>query len=115
MTYIEEYLATVSDQQSRLALQHIREMVHELVSPIEETKGYGIPTFKYKGKNLLHFAAYKDHLSLFPASSAIDVYKSGLGDFKLSKGTIQFTPDHPLPDELLKKIILHRKADIEKA
>lgn len=114
MSYIEEYLQSLTDEKSRLALQHIRDIVHDVASPVEETKGYGIPTFKYKKKNLVHFAAYKDHLSLFPASSAIATYKKELSDYTLSKGTIQFTADNPIPDELLKKIILHRKTDIDK-
>ena len=113
MTYVEEYLTQLEDSAVRTALQHIRDIVHELASPVEETKGYGIPTFKYKGKNLVHFAAYKDHLSLFPASGAIAAYETELKEFRLSKGTVQFTTDHPIPDELLKKIILHRKADID--
>jgi len=113
MTYVEEYLANLTDDAARVALEHIRDIVHELASPVEETKGYGIPTFKYKGKNLVHFAAYKDHLSLFPASGAIAAYEKELSEFTLSKGTIQFTAKHPIPDELLKKIILHRKADID--
>lgn len=115
MTYIEEYLTTVSDVDDKNALQHIRNLVHELVTPVEETKGYGIPTFKYKGKNLVHFAAYKDHLSLFPASGAITAYEKELRGFTVSKGTIQFTANKPLSDELLTKIILHRKSDIDKA
>jgi len=111
-TYIDEYLATTNNKDTA-SLQHIRKLVHELASPVEETKGYGIPTFKYKGKNLLHFAAYKDHLSLFPASSAIETYKKELADFSISKGTVQFTADHQLSDSLLKKIILHRKSEID--
>ena len=113
MTYVEEYLHSLVNEKDRDTLEHIRTLVHKLASPTEETKGYGIPTFKYKNKNLVHFAAYKDHLSLFPASSAIDTYKSELGDFILSKGTIQFTAENQIPDELLTKIILHRKAEID--
>jgi uncharacterized protein YdhG (YjbR/CyaY superfamily) len=113
MTYVEEYLANLTDDASRNALQHIRDIVHELASPVAETKGYGIPTFRYKGKNLVHFAAYKDHLSLFPASGAIAAYQKELAGFTQSKGTIQFTAERPIPDALLKKIILHRKADID--
>ena len=113
MTYVEEYLASLTDDASRDALRHIRDMVHELASPVEETKGYGIPTFRYKDKNLVHFAAYKDHLSLFPASGAIAAFKKELAGFTVSKGTIQFTATKQLSDTLLKKIILHRKAEID--
>lgn len=81
-------------------------MVHELCPDAEEVKTYGMPGFKYKGKYLLSFAAFKDHLSLFPGAEAPAQLEEKLTAYRRSKGTIQFTLEQPLPDDLLREIIL---------
>ena len=79
-----------------------------------ETIGYGIPTFKYKGKNLIHFAAFKNHMSLFPTSSPIAELKDKLAPFATAKGTIQFTEANLVPDQLIREIVELRLRDIER-
>lgn len=64
-----------------------------------------MPGFKYRGKYLVSFAAFKDHLSLFPGAEPIEALKDKLTDYETSRGTIQFTLDHPLSDDLLKEIL----------
>lgn len=115
MTYVQEYLQGIEDEKAKSALLQIRDIVHELVPDAEETKSYGLPTFKYKSKYLIAFAVFKDHLSVFPGSHAIEMLQEELIDYKISKGTIQFTTDNPLPESIIKKIILARKNDIEMA
>ncbi len=105
MNVIDEYLSNLESPQ-RGELERIRRLVKQLVPDTEDTIGYGIPTIKYKGKNLLHFAAYKDHLSLYPGSAPVQEFVDELTEFTISKGTIQFTPEKPLSDELLNKIIV---------
>lgn len=104
MSVIDDYLAGLEVPQ-RAELERVRGIVKKLVPEVEEVIGYGIPTFKFKGKNMIHFAAYKDHLSLFPGSTPIEEFKADLTDYKLSKGTIQFSVEKPFSDELLTKII----------
>jgi uncharacterized protein YdhG (YjbR/CyaY superfamily) len=65
-----------------------------------------MPGFKYKKKYLLTFAVFKDHMSIFPGSAPIEELKDKLGNYKLSRGTIQFTSESPLPDSLLEEIVL---------
>jgi uncharacterized protein YdhG (YjbR/CyaY superfamily) len=77
-----------------------------------ETISYGIPTFKHNGA-ICAIAAFKDHLSLFPMSYfVIDKFRAELARFEVSKGTVRFPLDKPLPTPLLKKIIKARLTQI---
>ena len=104
MTVIDELLEQTPPPE-RAELERIRQFVHELCPEATEVKTYGMPGFKYKNKYLLSFAAFKDHMSLFPGAGPTDILKSKLDGYTLSKGTIQFTLDHSLSDELLRDII----------
>jgi uncharacterized protein YdhG (YjbR/CyaY superfamily) len=108
---IDEYLANV-DAPKKAALEHIRKLVHQVVPEAEESISYGMPAFKYKGKPLIYFAAFADHLSIFPTSTPIAELKDKLEEFKTGKGTIQFTLEKPVPDALIKELLAVRVADI---
>ncbi len=112
MTKIDNYLAEVHPPQ-RKELERIRKIIKQSVPDTEETISYGMPTLKYKSKNLIHFAVFKDHMSIFPGSHAIEVVKPKLKDYKISKGTVQFTLDNPLKEALLKELIKVRLYDID--
>ena len=71
MNKIDEYLHNLA-QPERNALECIRQIVREMVPNAEEVISYGIPGFKYNDKYLLGFAAFKNHLSLFPTSGPTD-------------------------------------------
>ncbi len=77
-----------------------------------EVISYGIPAFRYKGM-LVWYAAFSDHCSLFPTASVIAKFKDELKDYRISKGTIQFPVDKPLPAALLKKMVKVRLAENE--
>jgi uncharacterized protein YdhG (YjbR/CyaY superfamily) len=111
MTIIDEYLTSI-DPPQRSELERIRRIVHDTLPEVEEIISYGMPGFKYKGKYLVGFNAFKDHLSLFPTAGPVEALKSKLGAFTLSKGTIQFTLERPLPEPLIKEILLARAGDI---
>lgn len=104
MSVIDEYLQDVSEPE-RAELQRIRSLIQEMVPDAVEAFSYGIPCFKYKNHYFIGFAAYKDHLSLFPSSQPIAELGSKLSAFKTSPGTIQFRLDKPLPEDLLREII----------
>lgn len=107
MKEVESYLAKLSDDQKK-PLEQIRNLVKEMAPDAIEGISYGMPGFKYKGKYLLGYAAFKDHLSFFPTSTPVEAFQKELKDFKISKGTIQFTAENPIPEELLKQIIEYR-------
>src|SRR5713226_2705789 len=119
---VEEYLAAVPEP-ARSTLSKVRAIIKETanraVAPAEsaEVISYGIPAFKingprYKGM-LMWYAAFSDHCSLFPTASVIKTFKNDLKDYRVSKGTIHFPVDKPLPAALLKKIVKARLAEME--
>jgi uncharacterized protein YdhG (YjbR/CyaY superfamily) len=112
MTVIDDFLAP-ADPAKREALERVRVIIKQVVPDAEEVISYGIPGFKYKGKYLFGFAPFKDHMSLFPASEPIAVMGDKLKDFKLSKGTIQFTVSHQVPEEIIKELVNIRLASIK--
>jgi uncharacterized protein YdhG (YjbR/CyaY superfamily) len=113
MTVIDDYLAKI-DAPQRAELERIRKIVKTTVPEVKEVISYGMPGFKYKDKYLIAFSAFKDHLSLFPTSRPVEELESKLSKYKLSKGTIQFTLDNPIPESLIKEILLVRINDIDK-
>lgn len=113
MTIIDEYLASVAEPQ-RKELERVRKIIQKTAPNTEEVITYGMPGYKYKGKYLIAFANFKDHMSLFPGSKSIEVYKKELSSFKTSKGTIQFTDKNILPEKLIEDIVMHRVNEIDK-
>jgi uncharacterized protein YdhG (YjbR/CyaY superfamily) len=112
MSAIDDYLEKIEAPQ-RDALERICQIVREAVPGAEEATSYGMPAFKVKGKPLLGFTASQRHLSLHPFSpGVIETVKDGLGGFELSKGTIRFTLDNPIPDEVLRRVIEARLKEI---
>ncbi len=109
---IGEYLARVPEP-GRGTLEKIRSVIRSAAPPATtELISYGIPAFKYK-EVLVWFAAFADHCSLFPKASVIEEFKSDLKGYTISKGTIQFPLNKPLPAGLVKKMVKARVAQIE--
>ena len=78
-----------------------------------EGKSYGMPAFTYAGRPLLGFRAAKQHLSIYPFSpAAVEAVKDRLDGFGLAKGTIRFTPDRPVPEDVLVDIVRFRREEI---
>jgi uncharacterized protein YdhG (YjbR/CyaY superfamily) len=113
MSSFDVYLATVPDPE-RAELERIRHVVRRTVPDAEEGTSYGMPAFRYKKRPLLGFRASKSHLSVFPFSpEAIDAARDALAGFDLSKGTVRFTPDQPIPDSALEQLLRHRSREID--
>ena len=111
---VDEYLSGVPEP-AHTTLNNIRSIIRSAV-PAEATEAisYGIPTIKYKG-SLLAFAAFSKHCSLFPMSYAVmGSLEKELKRFEVSKGTIRFPIDRPLPAALVKKIVKARIAEKER-
>jgi uncharacterized protein YdhG (YjbR/CyaY superfamily) len=103
---IDEYIAGYPEDIQGI-LQKIRALIHEAAPEAQETISYQVPTFTLKG-NLVHFAAFKSHISFFPASSGVEKFKNELEGYKTSKGTIQFPLGQPIPYDLIRRIVLFR-------
>ena len=101
---VDVYLDALPEPQKK-ALTHLREIIKETAPTAEEVISYGMPAYKYHGM-LVYFAAFKKHCSLFAVNN--DVFEEELQDYEISKGTIQFSPEKPLPDDLIRKIVQYR-------
>ncbi|HWX54333.1 MAG TPA: DUF1801 domain-containing protein [Verrucomicrobiae bacterium] len=108
---VDEYLARVPEP-ARGTLNKVRAAIRS-AAPAEATEAisYGMPAFKHKG-TLVWFAAFSEHCSLFPTASVIEMFKSELKGYSISKGTIHFPTDKPLPAALVKKMVKARVAQI---
>jgi len=104
---IDEYIIQFPPE-TKARLQKIREVVRRLAPEVLETIAYGIPTFKLKGKNLVHMAGYEHHIGFYPGSEVIQVFAEQLNIFKTAKGTVQFLLNEPLPITLIEKIVKFR-------
>jgi len=100
---IDEYLANIPPGAGRDALTRIRAIVLEEAPQAKELISYGIPAFKLN-RPFIWFAAYKNHCSLF-AGHTVKEFADELRSFTVSKGTIQFRPDNPIPEALVRAIL----------
>ena len=103
---IDEYIATFPPEIQAI-LTSLRQTIQAAAPEASEKISYQIPTFYLKG-NLVHFAAFNDHIGFFPTPSGIEAFKNELGGYKLSKGTVQFPLDKPIPYELITRIVEFR-------
>ncbi len=100
--------------EKRAELVRIRKMVKKLFPDTEELVSYGVPAFKYHKRILIYYAAHTDHLSIYPASDEmIKSVGSDLGKYRVSKGTLKFTAQAPLPDKLLEAVIKFQASRID--
>lgn len=111
MSTVEDYLNNITPQQ-RDEYTRLKSIVKQVAPTSEESISYGMPTFKVNGKPLIYFGAFKNHMSLFPTPGPTEKFKDKLASYKVSKGTIQFTLDNPLPDSLVTDILMSRLEDI---
>jgi len=89
-------------------LQKVRKTIKKTSPNLVETISYQMPTFKLNGKNIVHFAIFKNHLGFYPTPSAINKFKDILGKYKNSKGSVQFLLNKPIPYALISKIVKFR-------
>ena len=111
---IDEYIARFPKEIQEL-LETIWITIREAAPDAEETISYQMPTFKLKG-NLVHFAAYQNHIGFYPTPSGIEKFKDELSVYKGAKGSVKFPIDQPLPLVLISKIVKFRATEnLEKA
>jgi uncharacterized protein YdhG (YjbR/CyaY superfamily) len=103
---IDSYIKA-APQNTRALLKAMRATIRKAAPMATEAISYGIPTYRLKG-NLVHFGAFKDHVSFFPTPSGVSAFKKELLKFRIAKGNIQFPLDKPLPLGLIRKIVVFR-------
>ena len=102
MNPIDEYIA-VQDEAVQPRLNSIRDTIRAAIPDAVEKISYQMPTY-WKGRNIIHFAAFKDHIGIYPGGEAPVVFADRLKDYKTSKGTIQFPLDKEPPLGLIREI-----------
>jgi len=110
---IDEYLAGVRDEDHRRALEKLRKQIKAAAPRAEECISYQMPAFRQNGM-LVFFGNASKHCSFYPGSTAIETHKDELKDYELSKGTIRFQPNKPLPAALVRTIVKERLVDNER-
>ncbi|MEH7483232.1 DUF1801 domain-containing protein [Neobacillus drentensis] len=103
--YIQQFPPDVQEK-----LNTLRKVINESAPDAEEKISYQMPTFALRG-NLVHFAAYKNHIGFYPTSSGIAAFKDELSQYKGAKGSVQFPIEKPLPYILISEIVKFRVAE----
>jgi uncharacterized protein YdhG (YjbR/CyaY superfamily) len=108
---IDAYIADFPpDVQERL--QTMRQTVHAAAPGLTEAIAYGMPTFRLKGKNVIHFGAFTNHIGLYPTPSGIEAFAERLAPYAGGKGSARFPNDQPLPLDLVTDIVRFRVAEV---
>lgn len=110
---VDTYIASFAEGIQNL-LEQIRTRIRQTAPEAKETISYGMPTYVLNG-NLVHFAAFKNHIGFYPSPSGIEQFKEELSAYKGAKGSVQFPLDKPMPLDLITKIVKFRvKENMEK-
>ena len=110
---IDEYINTFPEGVQRI-LNEVRQTIKDAAPEAEETINYGIPTFTLNG-NLVHFAAFENHIGFYPTPSGMEAFKKELSSYKGAKGSVQFPIDQALPLPLIRRIVEFRvKENLER-
>lgn len=109
-TTVDQYLKGVERADFVEELNRIRRIVAEEVPDAVECITYDMPTFKLGAKSFFHMAAFKNHCSLFGGHGE---FVAELKQFKTSRGTIQFTPENTIPEDLLRRMIRARTTKLK--
>lgn len=111
---IDEYIAAFPPEVQEI-LQKIRMTIRNDAPSAQEAIKYQMPTFVLHG-NLVHFAAFKNHIGFYPVPTGIEKFKKELSVYKTAKGSVQFPLNQPIPYELISKIVKFRvKENLTKA
>jgi uncharacterized protein YdhG (YjbR/CyaY superfamily) len=108
---IDQYIGEQVEEVQPI-LNKIREVIRSAAPNAKEKMSWRMPTF-WQGENLIHFAAFKKHVSIFPGGEASAVFADKLTGYKTAKGTIQFQLNKPIPYDLISEITRWRVASAE--
>lgn len=103
---IDEYISMFAEPVRKI-LNELRYTIREAAPGAEETINYRIPTYSLNG-NLVHFAAFKNHVGFYPEPSAVEAFSKDLAGYETTKGSIRFPLDKPVPFDLVKRIVRFR-------
>ena len=111
---IDEYIAACPEE-SRAYLKQIRKLIRSLAPDAKEKISYQIACFELNGRNLIHFAGWKKHVSLYPVPAGSEAFERQIKPYLVAKSTLKFLLDEPLPVKLIERVVkLHISANKKK-
>jgi uncharacterized protein YdhG (YjbR/CyaY superfamily) len=114
-TNIDEYIADFSEE-IQILLNQVRSTIKQAAPDAEESIGYGMPAYKLKGRPLVYFAGYKNHVGFYATPTGHAEFAKELSKYKQGKGSVQFPIDQPMPLDLIFQIVEFRVIEnMEKA
>ncbi len=112
---IDEYIAACPPE-SQKYLREIRKLIRVLVPDAKERISYQIAAFERNGRNIIHFAGWKKHVSLYPVPAGSEAFERQIAKYVDGKGTVKFALDEPLPIKLIERVVkLHLAVNKKKA
>jgi len=108
---MEEYIASFPENTQKILIEVCEAIRSVVPEETEELLAYGMPTFKYK-KNLVHFAAWNNHIGFYPTPSGIRAFQEQLSIYEGSKGSIKFPYSESIPFDLIKEIVEFRVKEV---
>lgn len=106
---VDDYILQFTPE-LRAILEEVRAVIKASAPGATERMAYGMPTYTLK-RNLIHFAAFKGHVGLYPTPSGVMAFAEELAPYARGKGSIRFPLDRPLPLDLIRRITLYRVAE----
>lgn len=103
--YVSSFPADV-----QLILQQIRQTVHDVVPTADESISYQMPTMTVDGRLLIHFAAWKNYISLYPTPTGDQAFEEEIAPYRAAKSTVRFPLRKPIPDDLIRRLVALRVA-----
>ena len=103
---VDDYIRSFPEE-VQLILEKVRATIRQEAPEATETIKYAMPTYVYNG-NLVHFAAYKNHIGFYPAPVGIESFQKELSVYKGGKGSVQFPIDQPMPLDLIARVVAFR-------
>lgn len=114
-TSVNEYIATFPEETQRL-LEQVRVIIRTAAPEAREKISYQIGAFELNGKNLIHFAGWKNHISIYPIPRGNAAFNKAIAPHVDGKGTLKFPLDKPLPLKLIEKVVrLHVAENAKRA
>jgi uncharacterized protein YdhG (YjbR/CyaY superfamily) len=104
---IDDYISTFPED-VQVILEQIRRTIRHAAPAVEETISYQMPTLTLDGKDLVHFAAWKHHISLYPVPAGDETFAREIAPYKAAKGTVRFPLRQPIPYDLIARLVAFR-------
>jgi uncharacterized protein YdhG (YjbR/CyaY superfamily) len=110
---VDEYITWFPPEVTK-RLEKVRRTIHQAVPGAQEKISYAIPTITVDGRYLLYFAAFDQHLSVYPAPRGAADFADELAEYEGGKGTVQFPHDQPVPYDLVRRMARYRLDELKK-